>query len=412
VRLTVGPKPIAHHARPLAIMVRSMGTSIRDLRPVEGDASVPFDAPRVDDIALPVMWTADDDTSDHGMVRVAHRILVADGTYPMSADVRIEATVGVADLEALGFHLVRLYRDTSGMTVFMLGDAVALTGFIGGRGGTLHVSTADVDSLDLVVATLRERFPGVVAPEAMAMRSWALGPHGARADVVRHDFPGWEPTRPNFPMAARATLDQLVALTRPAGGSVMVWHGAPGTGKTTAIRSLAREWQGWCDLELIIDPESLFANAGYLMSVLTSGPLGDDASGEEHIEGGDAEASKRWKLVVVEDCDDLLLRSARAGSNGQLSRLLNVCDGLLGQELNVIMLFTTNAPVHAVHPAVLRPGRCLATVEFGPFTAAEVAARPSGLPGREMTLAELMAAEGGLPAVVGAQPEEPINGYL
>lgn len=74
---------------------------------------------------------------------------------------------------------------------------------------------------------------------------------------------------------------------------------------------------------------------------------------------------------------------------------MNVCDGLLGQELNVIVAFTTNAPPVAIRPAVLRPGRCLATVEFGPFSAAEVAARETGVDPREMTLAELTAAEGG-----------------
>lgn len=391
-----------------AIMIDPMGTSTTDLRSFESDESVRFGAPGNE---LPVMWTANDDTTASGIVAMAHRVLIVDGTYPITADLRLSRSVSIADLEALGFTLVRSFCATYGTIVFMTAPGVALSGFVGNRNVNLLVSTADAESLDFVVAMMRASFPGTAPAGSMAIRSWAMGPHGARADEVRHDFAQWATTRANFPTTTRTTIDDLVALERPAGGSVMVWHGEPGTGKTTAIRSLAHAWNGWCDLELIIDPEAFFANAGYLMSVLTSGPIDHESADETN----DVEsASKRWKLIVVEDCDDLLLRSAQAGSNGQLSRLLNVCDGLLGQELNVIVLFTTNASVRAVHPAVLRPGRCLTTVHFGSFSAAEVAARDSDVAPREMTLAELMAAEGGLPEVHGVTqtPDDDAPGYL
>ena len=386
------------------MMVGPMSTSATDLRLFEGDEQASFGAP---ELGLPLMWTGTDDTNPTGIVLMAHRMLIADGTFPVTADVRVDRDVTVEELEQCGFALVRLHTASYGTAVFMRGDGAALSGFVRSGSGSLFVSTADRASLDVVVAMLRERFSVTPPPEAMAIRSWAMGPHGPRADEVRHDFPRWETSRRNFPESTRSTVDELAALERPAGGSIMVWHGAPGTGKTTAIRSLSRAWHGWCDLELIIDPEALFANAGYLMNVLTSGAInGDDSDAE------DRDAPQRWKLIVVEDCDDLLLRAAQSGSTGQLSRLLNVCDGLLGQELNVIVLFTTNAPLSAVHPAVLRPGRCLATVEFASFSASEVAARSSGAVAREMTLAELMAVEGGVPTVLGATPEASPQGYL
>jgi hypothetical protein len=47
-----------------------------------------------------------------------------------------------------------------------------------------------------------------------------------------------------------------------------------------------------------------------------------------------------------------------------LSRLLNVADGLIGQGMRTLLLITTNEPVKHLHPAALRPGRCLADIEF------------------------------------------------
>ena len=39
--------------------------------------------------------------------------------------------------------------------------------------------------------------------------------------------------------------------------------------------------------------------------------------------------------------------------------------------MRVIVLITTNEPIRRLHPALLRPGRCLSETEFRKFTAAE-----------------------------------------
>jgi hypothetical protein len=46
-------------------------------------------------------------------------------------------------------------------------------------------------------------------------------------------------------------------------------------------------------------------------------------------------------------------------------------DGLIGQGLRVLVLVTTNEETRALHPAVARPGRAAANVEFVPLTAGE-----------------------------------------
>jgi MoxR-like ATPase len=36
-------------------------------------------------------------------------------------------------------------------------------------------------------------------------------------------------------------------------------HGPPGTGKTTALLTLAREWRDWCRFSFVLDPDALFS---------------------------------------------------------------------------------------------------------------------------------------------------------
>ncbi len=86
-----------------------------------------------------------------------------------------------------------------------------------------------------------------------------------------------------------------------------------------------------------------------------------------------------------------------------LSRLLNLTDGILGQGRKVLVAITTNEDLHRLHPAVTRPGRCLAQVEVGPFPPAEAAhwLRASGQGHQNVafaspvTLAELYALRSG-----------------
>ena len=171
----------------------------------------------------------------------------------------------------------------------------------------------------------------------------------------------------------RATMDTLVRHTHDSDESrrLLLWHGAPGTGKTTAIRALIHAWRGWADGVVVTDPEELLNSGKYLRRVMLDG---DD--------GG------RWQLMVLEDAESLLHKGGGKG----LAKLLNLCDGLLGQGLRCLFLITTNEPLADVHPALVRPGRCLARMEFGALPATQVAKLIDRPVDRPMTLAEVMAA--------------------
>lgn len=74
--------------------------------------------------------------------------------------------------------------------------------------------------------------------------------------------------------------------------------------------------------------------------------------------------------MVLEDAGEFLVPDAKHLYGQALSRLLNVCDGVLGQAMNALIFVTTNEPVHRLHDAPSRPGRCLAEIRFERFDTA------------------------------------------
>jgi hypothetical protein len=226
---------------------------------------------------------------------------------------------------------------------------------------------------------------------------WVCNSRG-RGRVRRRDLEvaAWDEVRANYAAATAAGLDALTGLREPEGGRLLLWHGAPGTGKTHALRALARAWSDWCSVQCVLDPDVLLSpDPNYLLDVLAW----DDNGGDEH----------GWRLLVLEDAGDLARLDA--GRRSGMAQLLNLTDGLLGHDAQALVLITTNEPAGALNPALRRAGRCLAEIEFAPLTAAEANAwlareAVDAEVDRAHTLSELFALRDG---EAGAGPERPLG---
>jgi hypothetical protein len=256
-------------------------------------------------------------------------------------------------------------------------------------GAHMHAIAAarEMPAIDRLFEDLHTHFP---APDPSSSHEvpvtfWTYGPHGPQPSWRSIGVPGWDEIADNYSAPTRDHLASIMRGFTPAhGGQLILWHGQAGTGKTFALRALAWEWREWCQLHYIVDPDSLFgAHADYLMSVLMQPAfpmmvsrggmiahfgMGVSMDIEEDEENKEDRA---WRVLILEDTGELLSADARASMGQGLSRFLNVVDGLIGQGLRILVLVTTNEEVRKLHPAVARPGRCAANIDFKPLTAGE-----------------------------------------
>ncbi len=216
-----------------------------------------------------------------------------------------------------------------------------------------RVAAVDEDACEAAMAALRAATPADSSvEERVPVSFWWLEQHGPQELGRMMPAPSWQDIALNYSSRTQRSLAPMIswdaAPTR--GGRLILWQGAPGTGKTTAVRALAREWREWADFQFITDPELFLHTPSYLLGAIAEKRRPVHAS--------------RWRVLVLEDSGEFLAPDAKQLAGQALSRLLNVCDGVLGQATRSLVLVTTNEPLRTLHPALARPGRCLAEVEF------------------------------------------------
>lgn len=124
---------------------------------------------------------------------------------------------------------------------------------------------------------------------------------------------------------------------------LILFHGMPGTGKSTYIRYLIR----CINKKVIFMPPGLAGNL--------------DAPNIANLLILNANT-----VFVIEDAEELLT-SRDTNQNSSISMLLNLTDGLLGETLGIQVIATFNTDLHNIDKALLRKGRLIALYEFKPL---------------------------------------------
>ena len=123
-----------------------------------------------------------------------------------------------------------------------------------------------------------------------------------------------------------------------------LFHGLPGTGKSTYIKHLIHQQNKQV---IFLSPNM----AGNLDSMELTNFLLDNQN----------------CILVIEDAEELIL-SRDNHQNSKLSFLLNLTDGLLGESLGIQIIATFNTDLKNIDKALLRKGRLTAIYEFKPLS--------------------------------------------
>ena len=206
--------------------------------------------------------------------------------------------------------------------------------------------------------------------EAVALDSESLLDEENLALHYGEEFPTWH-------------ADFLEKLqSRRTGLSIL--DGPPGTGKTSYLRQLMLELK---------DSHRFYFVGSANLHLLREAEFVDFWASERRLHEDSAMA------VILEDAENALM-PRHSDNRQEVSLLLNITDGILGEFLRLQVICTINCALKELDQALLRPGRLMAHHCFGPLDAKHARALAEKL-GRalpetaapEFTLAEIFSGQ-------------------
>lgn len=152
----------------------------------------------------------------------------------------------------------------------------------------------------------------------------------------------------NYGIQMKEKYDKILCKLKSTDKGLILFHGDPGTGKTSLIKRITKE----------INKEIIFISSG-MADVLTSPKLVAFLM------------SKINSILIIEDAEKIIKTREGGNSSDGVSNILNLTDGILGDCLKLQIIATYNTNREFIDKALLRKGRLIAEHEFKPLSVKE-----------------------------------------
>jgi hypothetical protein len=136
--------------------------------------------------------------------------------------------------------------------------------------------------------------------------------------------------------------DTIIDRLNTKSNGLYMFHGSPGTGKTTYIKYLANT----IDKDFIYIPTSMleyFSTDPNSLSNLLRKPN---------------------SVLILEDAEKIILKREDGGNSSSVSSLLNLSDGIMSDIMKTSIILTYNCSKHDIDEALMRKGRLQIDYEF------------------------------------------------
>ena len=128
---------------------------------------------------------------------------------------------------------------------------------------------------------------------------------------------------------------------------LILFHGVPGSGKTSYIKSLINEHS---------EKPFIFIQNEFINALLQPDFISFLLRNQNAV-------------LIIEDAEKVLMSREEANESSVVSTILQLTDGLFSDYLNIKIICTFNTSINKIDKALLRKGRMLAYYEFGPLSA-------------------------------------------
>lgn len=147
----------------------------------------------------------------------------------------------------------------------------------------------------------------------------------------------------NYGEAFTEINETMLTRLREKPSGLYMFHGSPGTGKTTYIKYLTSK----IDRDFIYVPTNMleyFTTDPNSLSILLRKPN---------------------SVLVLEDAEKAIMKREDTGGNSPVSSLLNLSDGIMSDIMKTAIILTYNCPKQDIDDALRRKGRLQMDYEFG-----------------------------------------------